>query len=583
MTPSAAVQNTEIQMPGTQWGAALTVLVLDDSAAQRKMVCALLRKWGHTAIASGDPHEALDLARDPKVDLILCDWMMPGMTGPEFCRHLRADMGQKYAYVLLLTSKSHGSAVAEGLEAGADDFLTKPVRPPELRARLNAGARIVAMQRALVENNQLLETALDELQTVYSAIDRDLDEARRQQESLLQDRSYTFDEADISMMLKASGHVGGDMVGCFRVNESLIGFFSLDVSGHGVASAMIATRIAGMLSDASPDQNIAMSRRDDRIYTDLPPKMAAARLNALMLKEMQTDRYFTLCLGFLSLNTGMVRMVQAGHPHPILMRADGSVELIGDGGMPVGLIPGATFSTFECRLAPGDRLLLYSDGLTECPDQCGDFLDEDGLIDLALAHSDKAGSSFLDAVQTDLASFAGTEDFPDDVSALSIDYKGQQQPGELDKPQMAGHKKPVTCYGQTVDSDIPRKKDCAVARLGWLRPARPKARRVDVAQFLRVALVIRHVGVSVKHPQTPDAMDAIAGFFHHFAVQSGKTVLPGINSTAGQLQLRHVTVLQRRKDPITGINDGINPRPRWDRHGPGSGAESKRRFMGAPC
>lgn len=202
---------------------ALTVLVLDDSPAQRNLVCALLRKWGHIAVPFGDPFDALEEARKPHIDLILSAWMMPGMTGPEFCRRLRSEVTENYAYVILQTSKTDGTAVTQGLEAGADDFLMKPVRPPELRARMNAGARIVAMQRALLDNNKLLETALDELQVVYSAIDRDLDEARRVQQSLVQDRFVRFAAADVSLFLKASGHVGGDMIGCFNVNENTIG------------------------------------------------------------------------------------------------------------------------------------------------------------------------------------------------------------------------------------------------------------------------------------------------------------------------------------------------------------------------
>lgn len=406
---------------------ALTVLVLDDSPAQRNMVCALLRRWGHTAISTGDPVEALRLARDPKVSLILCDWMMPEMTGPEFCRCLRAEVTETYPYVLLLTSNNERSAVAEGLAAGADDFLNKPVRPPELQARMNAGARIVDMQRELRAKNGLLETTLDELQLLYSAIDRDLDEARRLQMASLQDTHRAFNGADVSLLLEASGHVGGDMVGYFNVTDDIIGLFSLDVSGHGVASAMLAARIAGMLSEASPDQNISIARSADGVFCDLPPDIAAGRMNDLMLKEVQTDRYFTICIAFANLQTGTVRMVQAGHPHPMILRANGRVEMVGDGGPPVGLLPDMPFSSFEVHLDPGDRLLLYSDGLTECPDQTGEMLDDDGLIALMMEHKSQNNVAFLSALRNGLVEFAGTQDFPDDLSALLFSLNGHRQ------------------------------------------------------------------------------------------------------------------------------------------------------------
>ncbi len=419
---AAAVDVVSIQPPPTDADSGLTVLVLDDSPAQRAMVCAILRKWGHRTISTGDPAEALRHARNPDVSLILCDWMMPQMTGPEFCRRLRAEVTDSYAYVLLLTSKNDGTALAEGLEAGADDFIAKPVHRPELLARMNAGARIVAMQRELRSKNGQLETALDELQMLYGAIDRDLDEARRLQMALLQARSRRFGPAQVSLMLAASGHVGGDMVGYFPVNDRVIGVFSLDVSGHGVASAMIAARIAGMLSEASPDQNISLMRTRDGELCDLPPDLAAGRLNDLMLKEVQTDRYFTLCLAFLNLDTGHLRMVQAGHPNPIIQRRDGRVEFVGDGGMPVGLIPGADYTSIEAWLKPGDRLLLYSDGLTECPDPSGDMLDDDGLIALMQAHCDARGVDFLGRLRIGLEAFAQTHEFPDDLSALLLEF-----------------------------------------------------------------------------------------------------------------------------------------------------------------
>ena len=127
------------------------VLVLDDSRAQRMLLIALLRRWGHEVVECDTPEAALDAATDPQIGLVISDWFIPGLTGPEFCRRLRDLRREGYVYVILLTSRSEDGALTEGLEAGADDFLTKPVRPPELRVRLTAGARIVAMQRDLIQ------------------------------------------------------------------------------------------------------------------------------------------------------------------------------------------------------------------------------------------------------------------------------------------------------------------------------------------------------------------------------------------------------------------------------------------------
>jgi sigma-B regulation protein RsbU (phosphoserine phosphatase) len=383
--------------------AALRVLVIDDSRAQRRMLASLLRRWGHEVVECASAEEALDIACDPAIGLVISDWVMPGLSGPDFCRRLRALRRDGYAYVILLTSKTADSALAEGLEAGADDFLTKPVRPPELHARLQAGARIVAMQRDLVDKNQRLTGALSEIRSLYAALDRDLDEARRLQRSQMQERFRRFGPVDVSLWLKASGHIGGDMVGSFPVEDGTVGVFGLDVSGHGVAAAMVAARVAGILSAATPDQNIALTRRRDGSLCPLSPLIAAARLNQMILREMRSDRYFTLALGFLDIATGRMRMVQAGHPRPLVLRGDGRVEFVGPGGLPIGLIEGASYDGFDVDFAPGDRMLLYSDGLVECPDPQGRPLDEDGLADLVLAARPLGGPHFLSALEGGLA------------------------------------------------------------------------------------------------------------------------------------------------------------------------------------
>jgi sigma-B regulation protein RsbU (phosphoserine phosphatase) len=127
------------------------VLIVDDSRAQRKILQMQLTRWGYdiTEAASGDEALALCLAQD--FDIVLSDWMMPGMSGLEFCKAFRDLPREGYGYFILLTSKSEKTEIADGLENGADDFLTKPVSADELRARLRAGERILGMQDELVE------------------------------------------------------------------------------------------------------------------------------------------------------------------------------------------------------------------------------------------------------------------------------------------------------------------------------------------------------------------------------------------------------------------------------------------------
>jgi sigma-B regulation protein RsbU (phosphoserine phosphatase) len=200
----------------------------------------------------------------------------------------------------------------------------------------------------------------------------------------------------------------------------------MDVSGHGVAAAMVVARAAGMLSEGAPYQNVALSALGGGVFAAVPPDMVAARLNVQLLKEMRSERYLTMCLGFLDHRRGIVRLVQAGHPNPLLIRASGEVERIGEGGMPLGLFAEARYETLCLQLRPGDRLMLYSDGLTECPVGAGEFLEEQGLIALCREAAHLRGEAFLQRIAEGLAAQNGGADLPDDASALVVAYKGPE-------------------------------------------------------------------------------------------------------------------------------------------------------------
>lgn len=400
------------------------VLIVDDSKAQRKILSMQLTRWGYPTVEAASGEEALALCQATDFQIVLSDWMMPGMTGLEFCKAFRGLPREGYGYFILLTSKSEKTEIADGLENGADDFLTKPVSSDELRARLRAGERILGMQDELVEKNRLIGSTLGELQKLYDSLDRDLIEARKLQQALVRDRQLEFATGSASVLLRPSGHVGGDLVGAFQINPTTIAIYSVDVAGHGIASAMMTARLAALLSGGSPDQNIAMSAGAYGRSEAWPPEMVAHRLNRMMTEGFVVDQYFTMAYAEIDLFTGQVRMVQAGHPHPLVMRAAGGVDKIGAGGMPIGLIEGCSYNRITFSLSRGDRLFLMSDGITECPNPQGEELGVDGLIAFLNKSKGLKSSALLEALMWDLADFAGQTDFPDDVSGILFDYRG---------------------------------------------------------------------------------------------------------------------------------------------------------------
>lgn len=403
-----------------------SVLVVDDSRLQRHILISSMKKWGFEVIEADSGERAMEICRETPPDLVLSDWMMPGMSGLEFCRAFRELPTDGYGYFILLTSKSDKNDIAKGLDAGADDFLTKPVNSHELRARISAGARILSMQRELSEKNRVISETVDKLRKAYDAIDKDLIQARKIQDSLVPELSRDFGASHVSLLLKPCGHIGGDLVGMFAPCGDRIGFYCIDVSGHGITSAMMTARLGGYLSSTYFDQNVAMKKRDETSFVLRRPEDVAAILNERVNADAGVEEYFTMVYATADLRSGLVQMVQAGHPHPLVLRRDGGAEFLGQGGMPVGLLPDVRYDRFETLMQPGDRLLLYSDGFTECGLEGGGMLQPEGLLELVRnSPTRQSGQEFLEDLFWRLRQkMAPGQAMEDDVSAVLFDYQG---------------------------------------------------------------------------------------------------------------------------------------------------------------
>ncbi|GGA17991.1 PP2C family protein-serine/threonine phosphatase [Neptunicoccus cionae] len=401
----------------------LRVLVVDDSNLQRKIVTLNLQKWGYRVLEASSGVKALEICTREPIDLVLSDWMMPEMDGLEFCKQFRQMERNTYGYFILLTSKNEKNDVAEGLHIGADDFLSKPVDTAELKARIRAGERVLDMEKALTAQNATLANTLDELQILYEEINKDLIEAEKLQKSLLPPPFRKGRYGDMSVLFQPSSHVGGDLVGFFNFTDTRLGLYSIDVSGHGVSSALLTARLAGYLSGHNREQNVAFDHIGDGIYRQRAPADIAASLNQLMIEELATELYFTMVFADVDLTSGVVEMVQAGHPHPIISRNSQGAGFLGQGGPPIGLMPDMKYETVTFTIFPGDRLLLYSDGLTECQNFDGDLFDDTNLLRIIEANSASTGAEFLSDLTWELTQFAQGRPFGDDLSAIMFEFK----------------------------------------------------------------------------------------------------------------------------------------------------------------
>ncbi len=162
------------------------VLIVDDSTVYRRLLGSMLGKWGYEVLEAVNGVAALDVLATQPVNMVLSDWEMPVMDGLTLCQEIRARFQEHYIYLILLTARESVDDLALGFEAGADDFLSKPVNQSELRARLHAGERILELEATLAARNARLREAL-------SQIESDLQAAAQLQRSVLPARRMQYD------------------------------------------------------------------------------------------------------------------------------------------------------------------------------------------------------------------------------------------------------------------------------------------------------------------------------------------------------------------------------------------------------
>ena len=198
----------------------MKILIADDSIVSRHLLEATLRKWGYEVVVACDGLEALELMkRDNAPNLAILDWMMPGMTGLEVCDRIRQRAREPYTYILLLTSKSQKEDLIEGMDAGADDYITKPFDQHELQVRLRAGRRLVDLQAELLSAREALReqatkdslTHLWNRSSIFDILCRELHRAERENSPV---GVVMIDLDHFKSVNDNYGHFAGDAVLC---------------------------------------------------------------------------------------------------------------------------------------------------------------------------------------------------------------------------------------------------------------------------------------------------------------------------------------------------------------------------------
>ena len=401
----------------------MRILIVDDMATSRMVLERSFKKWGYETVSVDNIDAATQLLLSGSIQFVVTDWVMPGGDGPTLCRRIRALNQPFYIYIILVTSLEGSQSLVDGMEAGADDFIHKPIRMNELLARIRAGERVLQLEKSLQDRNIKLQELSDSLLAAQKIITWDLQLAGTMQRCLLPTASSSLQGVAIDCLFCPSVHVSGDIFNFFRLDEDHVGFYAIDVSGHGVAAAMLSSRLSQLLT---PEMN-----RGSPLKYSLPEapyygivKPSSAVIEALNLQFQMDDihtLYFTMVYGVINTRLRTIDICQAGHPNPIYLPTEGNAQFIGAGGFPVGITTLAEYEPINLSYAAGDRLFFYLDGITDCMNSQEEMFGPERLLIFVEETRELPMREVLTGLEEQMRLWRGSNEFEDDISVLALE------------------------------------------------------------------------------------------------------------------------------------------------------------------
>lgn len=261
-----------------------------------------------------------------------------------------------------------------------------------------------------------LRRAQEELKTLQSRIQNELEAAAVIQRSLLPVRSPLLKGLRASWLYQPSCHLGGDSLNIFRLNENHAGFYLLDVSGHGIAAALMSVAVSHFLS---PFSSLSFLR-EGTANSVASPADVIGRLNQQFASHPEIRQFFTIVYGVINTATNELAYASAGHP-PCIVLSESGERFLNSTGLPVGVDANAAYDMHLMQLRPGERLYLYSDGVVEAASEReGDFGEERLLKSLRASMALSLPES-LDRLTESVRVWSGEDGLDDDVSLLALE------------------------------------------------------------------------------------------------------------------------------------------------------------------
>jgi sigma-B regulation protein RsbU (phosphoserine phosphatase) len=384
------------------------LLVVDDNEDNRYTLTRRLQREGYTDLTTAvDGQQALDLLGTRLFDLVLLDVMMPGLNGYEVLEQMRADKRLRHIPVIMVSALDEIESVIRCVELGAEDYLAKPFNPTLLRARVGAS----------LEKKRLR----DELVAVLEQIEGELRAARAVQLGMVPTDFSLPAEAgplEIFATLEPARQIGGDLYDFFWGKDGRLYFVIADVSDKGAAAALFMARTKTMI-------RMVATLTHPEAGVPLEPDVIIKKVNEELCLDNRQGMFVTMFFGILDPATGLVSFCNAGHNAPyIVSGTNGVAALDGPRNKPLGIRPTFAYASARRRLAPGDCLFLFTDGITEAMDPAGDWFAEERLEEALRSLGGEPAGTVVAQVVARVREFAATAPQADDIAAMAIRRTG---------------------------------------------------------------------------------------------------------------------------------------------------------------
>ncbi|WP_138504847.1 PP2C family protein-serine/threonine phosphatase [Nostoc sp. PA-18-2419] len=392
------------------------ILVIDDDPTVRAVLKSTLKKQGYDITVASNGEEGIIQAQLLRPALIICDWMMSEVDGLEVCRRIRADVELATTFFILLTARGAARGEEEdrvrGLDAGADEFISKPIEMNELKARVRAGLRLHQLNQDLQSKKQALETLNQDLQTQKQILEAELTEAADYVRSLLP--SPLVGTVTSENLFIPSAQLGGDCFGHNWIDDDSLAIYLLDVSGHGVGSALLSVSVLNVLrSQSLPNTNFCQ------------PSEVLKALNHAFQMRKHGDKYFTIWYGVYHRLKRQLIYANAGHPPALLLSSTSTtntqVQQLTSLDLPIGFLPDVEFEDAVFEVQENSSLYIFSDGAYEINQPNGNILGIDAFIDLLIKCSQEDTYN-LNRLLANILTLNAQNNLDDDLSLVKVNF-----------------------------------------------------------------------------------------------------------------------------------------------------------------